>query len=128
MPLFQFIGATIGASVVVTLASLLWPKVTREPRPEALSRVRDVVIQTQVGQQLAQVLGVTDETNAEPVNLGEVVTSGTNAALNTVAKSAQHAVTSRLLESLGKQFNDLPQVEKEAFRAQVCEPPQESVQ
>lgn len=120
---FQFIGAALGTSVVVTLASFLWPKVTREPRPEALTKVREVVLHTQVGQNLAQVLGVTNESAAEPVNISDVVTTGTNAVVDSVTRSAQHAVTSRILDSLGKQFNDLPEEEKASFRAQICVPP-----
>jgi hypothetical protein len=125
MPLFQFIGAAVGASAMVTFASLLWPKVTNQPRPEALTRVRDVVINTQIGQGIAQVLGVTDETNVTPVNLNDVITTGTNTAINTITKSAQRAVSSQLLQSLAKQFNELPEEEKATFRAQVCEPPAE---
>lgn len=125
MPLFQFIGAAIGATVFVSLTSLLWPKVTSEPRPEALTRVRDVVMQTQVGQGIAQTLGVTDEVGVEPVNVADLVTTGTNAALDTVTKTAQHAVASRLLESVAKQFNELSEEEKATFRAQICQPPAE---
>ena len=105
MPLFQFIGATIGASVVISLASLVWPKVTSEPRPEALNRVRDVVMRTQVGQGVAQVLGVTDETGAAPIDVRSAAVTGTNMVIDSVTKSAQHAVTTRLMESLAKQFN-----------------------
>ncbi|MEK7533263.1 MAG: hypothetical protein AAB542_02405 [Patescibacteria group bacterium] len=122
MPLFQFIGATIGASVVISLASLVWPKVTSEPRPEALNRVRDVVMRTQVGQGVAQVLGVTDETGAAPIDVRSAAVTGTNMVIDSVTKSAQHAVTTRLMESLAKQFNGLPEEDKASFRAQICEP------
>ncbi len=125
MPLFQFIGAVIGGSVVVVFASLLWPRVTSEPRPEALTKVREITIETPVGYNLATVLGVTDETGIAPTSVNEVVTTGTNAAIDAVAKSAQHAVTVRIMESLANQFNDLPEDEKATFRAQICAPIQE---
>lgn len=125
MPLFQFIGAAIGGSVVVVFASLLWPRVTSQPRPEALTKVREIAIQTPAGLNLAQVLGVTDESGIQPTSINDVVTTGTNAAIDTVTKSAQHAVTTRILETLGKQFNDLPEDEKATFRAQICVPVQE---
>ena len=125
MPLFQFIGAAIGGSVVVVFASLLWPRVTTQPRPEALTKVREMAIQTPAGLNLAQVLGVTDESGIQPTSINDVVTTGTNAAIDAVTKSAQHAVTTRILESLGKQFNDLPEDEKATFRAQICAPVQE---
>ena len=125
MPLFQFIGAVIGGSVVVVFASLLWPRITSEPRPEALSKVREMAIETPVGLNLAQVLGVTDETGITPTSVNDIVTTGTNAAIDAVTKSAQHAVTTRIMGSLAKQFNELPEDEKATFRAQICAPVQE---
>lgn len=125
MPLFQFIGAAIGGSVVIAFASLIWPRVSSDPRPPALTRVREMVIETPVGANLAQVLGVTDESAAEPISIGSLVTSGANAVVDTVAKSAQRAVTNRVLETLATQFNGLPEEDKAAFRAQICAPPQE---
>lgn len=125
MPFFQFIGAAIGGSLVIVFASFIWPRVTTDPRPEALTKVREMAIETQAGYNLAQVLGVTDESGIQPTSIGEVVTNGTNAAIDAVTKSAQHAVTTRILESLAKQFNDLPEEEKATFRAQICAPVQE---
>lgn len=123
MQLFQFIGAALGAGAIMALASLVWPKITNQPRPEALTRMREIVLQTAAGQGVAQGLGVMDESNAEPVNVESAVTNGANMVINTVAKSARHAVTARLMESLAKQFNELPEEDKVSFRAQICEPP-----
>lgn len=120
--LFQFVGAAIGASIVMTFASFLWPKVTSEPRPEALTRMRDVVIHTTMGQRLADVLGVSDETQVTQVSIGDTVTYGTNAVIDTISKSAQRAVTAKLLETLGSQFNNLSEEDKIIFRTQICEP------
>lgn len=122
MPLFQFIGAAIGASLVMSVASLVWPLVTTQPRPEALTRVREIVLQTAAGQGMAQVLGVSDEQNAAPVNVQDAISSGANMVVDAVAKSAQHAVTARVLESLVKQFNGLSEEDKASLRAQICEP------
>lgn len=106
MPLFQFIGVAIGASVFVSFASLAWPKVTSQPRPEVLTKVRDVVVQTEVGKGLEQVLGV---------SLGETVASGAAAVVDTVTRSAKQSVIMRMFESLSEE-------EQEAFRAQICTP------
>lgn len=123
MQLFQFIGVTIVVSLVMFVASLVWPKVTNQPRPEALTRMREMVLQTAAGQGVAQGLGVMDESNAEPVNVESAVTNGANMVINAVAKSARHAITARLMESLAEQFNELPEEDKVSFRAQICEPP-----
>lgn len=125
MPIFQFIGAVIGGSMVMVFTSLLWPRITSEPRPEALTKIREITIETSVGQNLAAVLGVTDEAGITPTNVNDVVTTGANVAIDAVTKSAQHAVTTRLMETFIKQFNDLSEDEKATFRAQICAPIQE---
>ena len=122
MQLFQFAGAALGASVVISLASLLWPKVSAEPRPPVLSKVREMVVSTDIGKNAAQVLGVTDEANTVPVQIGSFVAGTANAAIDSVTRSAQHAVTARLLETLAGQFNGLPDEDKKAFRARICTP------
>lgn len=122
MPLFQFIGAAIGGSIVIAFASLLWPRISSDPRPIALTKVRDMVIETPAGANLASVLGVADESAAEPININDMVVTGTTAVINTVATTAQRAVTNRVLETLVGQFNGLPEEDKASFRAQICEP------
>lgn len=122
MPLFQFIGAAIGGSVVIAFASLIWPRISSDPRPTALTKVRDMVIETPAGVNLANVLGVADESAAEPINISDLVTTGTNAVINTVATTAQRTVTNRMLETLAGQFNGLPEEDKASFRAQICDP------
>ena len=80
MPLFQFIGATIGASVMISVASLVWPKVTTSPRPEALSRVHDLVIQHPIGQQAERVLGV------ETVDVSQAISKAASSAVPKMRK------------------------------------------
>lgn len=122
MPLFQFIGAAIGGSIVIAVASLIWPRISSDPRPPALTRVREMVIETPAGASLANVLGVADESATERINIHDMVSTGTTAVINTVATTAQRAVTNRVLETLASQFNSLPEEDKASFRAQICEP------
>lgn len=122
MPLFQFIGAAFGAGLMLAVTSLVWPRITSDPRPPALTKVRDVVMTTAVGKNAANVLGVTDESKITPVSVTTLVTEGATAALDGVAKTAQHNVTTKLIESLGKQFDSLPEDEKKTFREQICQP------
>ncbi len=122
MPLIQFIGALVGAGVMVSFASLIWPKVTSDPRPPALTRVRETVIHTQLGWNAAQVLGVADEAGVEPVSVGELVAQGANAAVTSVVETTKQTVTSQLLRQLAGQFGRLSEEEKEAFRAEICQP------
>lgn len=122
MALVQYIGVALGASVFVSFASLVWPKLTSQPRPQPLTQVREVVIQTPLGAQVANVLGVTDEVNVTPVHVGTFVAEQANAAVVTVQKSAQRAVTSRVLHQLAGQFDQLPEDQKVEFQKLVCDP------
>lgn len=125
MSLFRFIGVAIGAGAIMALTSLVWPRVTSQPRPEALTKVRENVLETQVGQGVANLLGVTDELGAEPININSAVTTGTSIVIDSMKKSAQHAVVSQVMESVVKQFNQFSEEDKASFRAQICEPPAE---
>ena len=123
MPLIQYVAAALGSAVVISIASLVWPKVTTQPRPKQLTQVREMVMQTQAGKNMAQVLGVTDEATVKPMSVGEFVQEQTAAVVSSVADSAQHAVTSQLLIQLSKKFSELPKAEQEQFRSLICTPP-----
>lgn len=123
MPLIQYVAAALGSAVVISIASLVWPKVTAQPRPKQLTQVREMVMQTQVGQNMAQVLGVTDEDSVKPMSVGEFVQEQATAVVSNVADSAQHAVTSQVLVQLAKKFNELPKEEQDQFRALICSQP-----
>lgn len=107
--LFQFIGAMIGTGVMVSLASLVWPKITNQPRPELLTRVHDVVVETPLGKNIEGVLG------EQTVNMSEIVSSAANTAVTSVTKSAKQSVILKMFESLSED-------EQEEFRAQICTP------
>ena len=123
MPIIQYIAAAVGSAVVISVASLVWPKVTAQPRPKQLTQVREIVMQTQVGQNMAQVLGVTDEAAVKPTSVGEFVQEQATAVVSNVADSAQRAVTSQVLIQLSKKFTELPKDEQEQFRSLICVQP-----
>ncbi len=123
MPLIQYIAAALGSAVVISIASLVWPKVTTQPRPKQLTQVREIVMQTQAGKNMAEVLGVTDEATVKPMSVGEFVQEQASAMVSNVADSAQHAVTSQVLIQLSKKFSELPKDEQAQFRGLICTPP-----
>lgn len=120
--MFRTIGAVIGGVLVVAVMSVVWPRFSTDPRPEALTRVHDAVLETPLGMNLENVLGVSADSSGQPMSVSAVVATGTNAVVDAVKKSAQRAVTSKILESLAGQFQHLTDEEKAAFRAQICEP------
>jgi len=125
MPTLQFIGAAIGASLVVIVSSLLWPRITSQPRPESLSKVHDVVLETEAGKNLANTLGVTDENTIKPVSLPSLAASAAQSVVSTVVTNTQNTITTRVIESLSKQFDQLPSTDQEKFRQLICTPKSE---
>ncbi len=125
MPLFQFIGAAVGAGAVVVFASLVWPKITSQPRPESLDKVRDVVMETEVGKNIANTLGVTNDTTVTPVSISSLAASAAQTVVTNIVKETQNTVTTKVLESAVKQFDQLPQAEQSKFRQLICTPSSE---
>lgn len=122
MPLIQFIGAAVGVGTIAVLASIIWPRISADPRPAPLNTVHEAVIQTEQGKELENTLGVSDEQVMHPVDLGTLISNGAQGVVNQISNSAQHAVTVKLLETVSGQFEQLSDEDKETFRAQVCNP------
>ena len=122
MPTLQFIGAAVGAGMVVIVSSLLWPRLTADPRPEALTKVHDVVLETKAGQDLANTLGVSDEGSIQPVSVSSLASSAVQNVVTAVSTQAQSAVTTHVIEAVVKQVEQLPPQEQEKFRQLICAP------
>jgi hypothetical protein len=120
--MFPFVGAALGAGIVAVITSLLWPLITTEPRPEPLTKVREVVLQTQQGQSVAQVLGVADEANIVRVDPGTAVAGVVQTVVGSITAGAQKAVASRVIESLANQFDHLTPEDKLQFQERICQP------
>lgn len=122
MQVLQFIGAFVVGAVSIVGVSFLWPRVTTQPRPEVLTKVRDAVFQTETGWELANTLGVADETNAEPINIQEAAASAAQSAAYDVAAYTSRAVTTKLFDSALSRFDLLSKEDQERFREQICVP------
>ncbi len=122
--MFQFIIALIVGIVSVSGGSLLWPRLTPNPRPQVLQQVHDIVIKTPLGSQAATVLGVTDETNVTPLNLGELVGSAAGEVKSAAEKRAQMVIMTQVTRELSKQYEKLPEDQKVQLQQIICQPPQ----
>lgn len=108
--------------VTLSGGSLVWPRVTSAPRPQLLQQVHDSVIKTPIGSQAAQVLGVSDETKVEPVNLSNVAGSIGNSIKSAVQKRAQTIIMAQVTQQLTNQYEKLPQDQKNQLQQIVCSP------
>lgn len=114
---------TLGVAVVtVGLGSLLWPKLTAMARPKTLTEVRNVVMQTPVGQQAAVILGVGDESTVTPINVSSVASSLVAGVVSSVGQKAQETVTRQAVQQIMRQVDQLPASEKQQIQEALCKP------
>jgi hypothetical protein len=116
----QLALATLVFGVTLSGGSLVWPKVTRTPRPQLLQQVHDTVIKTPVGNQAASVLGVTDDKNVQPVNLGNLANNAWNGIKNAVQKRAQTIIMSQVTTQLMNQYEKLPKDQQKTLQEIIC--------
>lgn len=118
----QFLAVLIGATVSIAGASLLWPKLTTEPRPKPLTEVRKVLMQTPVGQQAAGILGVTDEAAVTPINVSSVASTLVAGVVANVGQKTQEVVTRGAVQQLLRQVDQLPTDQKQQIQEALCKP------
>lgn len=121
-PVVQFTLALAVAFTSLAGGSLAWPRLTNQPRPQLLQQVHDVTIKTVPGQRAAEVLGVSDERQAEPINLGKMAADGINGVKAAVQKRVQTIVVGNAVNELTRQFDKLPDDQKQYIQDALCKP------
>lgn len=116
----QLMLATLVFGVTLSGGSLVWPKVTRAPRPQLLQQVHDTVIKTPAGNQAAAVLGVTDDKNVQPINVGNLANNAWNGIKNVAQKRAQTIIMSQVTAQLMNQYEKLPKDQQETLQEIIC--------
>ena len=121
-----FIPAYLIALVVAVFAtaggSLLWPKITSQPRPPILEKVHDITLLTPFGQEVAQVLGVANEAEVTPLDISSLAASAATSLTAAAKKKTQQLVVKKAVEQLTAQINELPPEEQEQIRSLICAP------
>jgi hypothetical protein len=121
-PIANFIIALVVAGVTIAGGSLAWPRLTNQPPPKLLKEVRSVVIKTQVGEQTANVLGVTDEKNVKPINLGTVAAGALGEVKTAVQNRVQAIIVGNAVNQLHQQFEKLSPAQKTQIQEIICQP------
>lgn len=121
MSIIRYLGIFALAGIVVIGISLLWSKFTTRSRPESLGAVREEVLKTQTGQDLANMLGVSDDSQ-KPINVPALSASIASSMSNAVTQKAQEVVTTQIIERLSKQYDGLPDNQKQELREFICKP------
>lgn len=116
----KLVLAVVVFGVTLSGGSLVWPKLTRVPRPQLLQQVHDSVIKTPVGSQAAQVLGVTDDKSVQPINLGAIANNAWSGIKNAAQKRAQTILMSQVTAQLTSQYEKLPKDQQQQLRDIIC--------
>ncbi len=131
MLVLEYMGPTarfiIALSVAVTAlgsGSLLWPRLTDQPRPKFLQDVHDLVLRTSVGQNAADVLGVSDETNVQKINMGQMIMGAVGNAKIAIQNRVRTIVVTNAVNQLNRQFDNLSDEQQTYVQQAVCEPTQ----
>ena len=120
MGILRFVGAVVVAGFLVSITSLLWPRVLQSPRPDALNKVHDVVLGTQVGQRMADVLGVSDEAHIEPIYVGEAAQSVGVSVLGVIESRARYVILTQAIRQIMTQYERLPLDQQDSLRTYIC--------
>jgi hypothetical protein len=118
----RFILASVVASVVLAGGSLIWPRITVNPRPKLLEDVKNIVIKTPSGQRAAYVLGVSDEARAVPINIGSVVSYGVESVKGALQQRMQTIIVGNAVNQLNQQFDKLQPEQKKQIQDIICNP------
>ena len=118
----QLVLAIAVFGVTLSGGSLIWPKVTDAPRPQLLQQVHDSVIKTQVGSQAAQVLGVSDDGDVQPINLGQVAGNVINGIKSTAQKRAATIIMAQVMGQITDKYENLPQDQQKQRQQIICTP------
>lgn len=110
----------IGAGVVA-LVSLLWPKFTVKPEPQVLEQVRNTVLGTEVGQNTASLLGVTNS-GGQVLNLSDTVSSVAGAITSSVEERVQSVISEQVAAQVVKQYEQLPEAQQIIVTEIICKP------
>ena len=123
-PTARFILALSVAVTALGSGSLLWPRLTDQPRPKFLQDVHDLVLRTSVGQNAADVLGVSDEANVQKINMGQMIMGAVGNAKTAIQNRVRTIVVTNAVNQLNRQFDNLSDEQKTYVQQAVCEPTQ----
>jgi len=117
--LLRFIIVAIVSGSVVAGGSLLWPKFTNRPQPQQLLDVRQAVLGTSIGQQVALQLGITDK-KEEPVNIASVAGNTVNTVIQQIQQTAQDTITREVIIQIVQKIESLNPNDQSFIKNAIC--------
>lgn len=116
----QFLIAALAATTVVATSSLVWYKMTSRPRPEPLTKVRDMVVSTEPGNNIAGILGVGSDSETQPINVASAASRVVSTAVNAVEEKARSTVVLGIAQQVMQEVAKLPEDQKASVKDVIC--------
>lgn len=118
----RFLAAALIVGFAAIGVSLLWKKFTDRPRPEPITQLHDMVLNTKLGQDAASVLGVEDDERVKKIDPVSLTNSIMNDVIRSVEIKLKETVTQQVTTQLIKQYENLPEGQRSAMKEMICQP------
>ena len=99
-------------ALTVAGGSIVWPRLTNQPRPGPLEQVHNVIKDTSLGKSFANVLGVSDQQSVEPINVASEASKLTASIMKSAQERAAKIVVTQAVRGLIAQIGNLPPEEQ----------------
>lgn len=106
---------------LVALVSIVWPKLTDSPQPQALQEVRGVALGTKIGRSTAEFFGVADGA-MKPINFSDTVSSVAGSVTSSVEQKVAQIVSDQIASQVVKQYQQLPASQQSRVAEMICTP------
>ncbi len=110
-------------ALTVAGGSILWPRLTNQPRPAPLEQVHNIVKDTSLGKSLARVLGVSQTQSVEPVNVTLEASKLTASIMKTAKERTAKIVVTQAVKQVISQIGNLPASQQAQIHELLCSPP-----
>lgn len=117
----NLIVSVLLTAVTVAGASIAWPRLTRQPRPEPLEQVNSIVKDTPLGKSFANILGVSSQ-SAEPINVASEASKLTANIIKTAQERAAKIVVTQAVRGIFAQMGNLPPEDQAQIHDLLCTP------
>ena len=124
MQLIKFLAVFGIFALVISVVSIVWPRISKEKRPEALQKVNDMVIKTDFGSNLQNVLGLSVDTTPVPINISSAAAGVASYVVSSVEKKAQDVVYQQVLQQFFNQYQSMTPEKKKDIQDLICKPNQ----
>lgn len=100
----KFLSVLGSVLVVLSFATLMWPRFSPNPRPEPLQKLHDMLLTTTLGKNAANVLGVADDHTVIPLTPQSI----SQQVITSIRTRVSDVVITHAVREITKRFRDLP--------------------